>query len=132
MHSRCTGETGNAGEVGGALFADLRLRRGILHATVVGPSLGRRQAEVITEMIRRRLDGYEPIARVVLNLADVAHINSAGLSAFLQIRRNAAEHGASLELRSVRSHVREILRIVGLQRVLGLDDRHPIARLGRR
>lgn len=61
---------------------------------------------------------------VVLDLADVAFLDSSGLGVILgRYRRMPA--GRSLVLRSPRAHVRSLLEIAGVTRLLTVEDGAP-------
>ncbi len=108
---------------GTSLFVSLRLHRGVLTARLVGPSLALRESQIIANAIREQIEAGDPLARVILDLEDVTYINSAGLGALLQIQAAAAAHATAVELRNVPPSIRQVLRMVGLDRVLVRGDR---------
>lgn len=60
---------------------------------------------------------------LVLDLADVTFIDSAGMRALLIVRESLASSGRALRLRRVTPEVRRLLDLVGLTGLLSGDDR---------
>jgi anti-anti-sigma factor len=63
-----------------------------------------------------------PDRPVLVDLGEVRFIDSAGLSALIELKRHANELGGSLALTKVTAPVRKILAVTGLLDVFGLDD----------
>ncbi|MEU0599946.1 STAS domain-containing protein [Streptomyces sp. NPDC006393] len=59
---------------------------------------------------------------IVLDLAGVAFCDSAGLNALLAARRRAPETGVRLALASVQGQLRQLLKVTGVDRLLGVYD----------
>ncbi|MET9800987.1 STAS domain-containing protein [Streptomyces sp. NPDC006368] len=59
--------------------------------------------------------------RFVLDLANLAFCDSSGITAFLVARNHAAAAGAELALVGVPEHTWRVLRLVGLDEILGLE-----------
>jgi anti-anti-sigma factor len=87
-------------------------------AVVVAP-------EGITELVRgcdSRLVGHvEPLVRakdVLLNCECIERIDAAGIAALISLYGSAQNTGHSFRVCNVRAHVKEILALVGLDRIL--------------
>jgi anti-anti-sigma factor len=59
---------------------------------------------------------------LMLDLGEVDFIDSGGIGALVQVRHLCSDYGANLELRNVRSRVREVLDITGLAEHFGVRD----------
>jgi anti-sigma B factor antagonist len=66
--------------------------------------------------------GFE---RLVLDLAHVSYLDSAGLGELLRARARAAEHGMGLVVRDPSPQVATLLRLTGLDTVLGAQTDPP-------
>ena len=72
-----------------------------------------------TGRVRRDLAPFVDSApSLVLDLADVVFIDSAGIGLLLSTRSSLLERGATLEVRNPSSAVRQILDVTGLGGVL--------------
>ena len=69
-----------------------------------------------TELVRLLLEGGS--RRLVLNLADVPHIDSVGLGAIVQAYTSARRYGGDLKLLRVRPRNRQLLTITKILTVL--------------
>jgi anti-anti-sigma factor len=79
----------------------------------------------LTELVRgsdqRLVEQMTPLVRrqcVALDLESVQRIDAAGVAALIQIYRIASESGHSFTVSHASPHVREILALVGLDRIL--------------
>jgi anti-anti-sigma factor len=83
----------------------------------------------ITELVRGNdkliLEKFIPLVcrqNVVLDLRTITRIDAAGLTALIRLYCAAREAGQSFTIGNPSAHVAEILRIVGLDRVLVSDQ----------
>ncbi len=83
------------------------------------------QFNEITELVRgneqQLLERFEPLVRrqnVTLDLAQIARIDAAGLAALITLYCDACKAGYRFTIENPSSHVREILAIVGLDKLL--------------
>lgn len=60
--------------------------------------------------------------RVVVDLGDLAFIDSTGISALVRGKNRALDAGRSLALRRPRPGVRRVLEITGVTAVLAIED----------
>ena len=75
-------DNGGTEPVNQQLFADLALDNEVLTAHMVGPSVGGREAPIISRMVQDRINEVgNGLRYVVLDFSDVTFINSAGLGA---------------------------------------------------
>ncbi len=61
------------------------------------------------------------LRHVVLDMADVSFIDSVGLAAVVAARRKVDTHGGALSVRRPSPHVRKLLEITGLTRVVPVE-----------
>jgi anti-anti-sigma factor len=73
-------------------------------------------------LLQHEVDGQRPAPdALVLDLRELAFIDSSGIGALCQIREEARERGVALELTDVPEHARRVLEITGLTELFGLD-----------
>ena len=75
----------------------------------------------------RLLDGLEPAGEVVLDLADLTFVDSAGLGCLMKLARLAADAGATLIATDASTAVRRTIEVAGLHRAIAIL---PSAELG--
>lgn len=83
------------------------------------------ESNAITELVRGNekhlLERLEPLVRrqdVTLDLANVARVDAAGLAALITLYCDACKAGYRFAIVNPSHHVREILSIVGLDKLL--------------
>jgi anti-anti-sigma factor len=83
----------------------------------------------ITELVRGTdqliLERFLPLVRqqsLVLDLGSVKRIDAAGLAALITLYAEACKAGHTLTVSNLTRHVREILALVGLDRLLESSD----------
>lgn len=95
-----------------------------------------RRPEALVVLVAGRLDsaagqGFQdelvaalenPAARLLLDLAEVAFVSSAGLRVFLYIAKQQKAHGGTVELCGASPDVLQVIRVAGFDRFLPL---HP-------
>lgn len=59
---------------------------------------------------------------VVLDLTDLAFVDSTGLTRFVRLHRQLRDHGGTLVLRHPQPRVRRVLAVSGLDTVLPVED----------
>lgn len=62
-----------------------------------------------------------PEEELVVDLAGVQFIDSAGLGALIELKRHANELGTTLALRSLTPSVRKVITVTGLVEVFGVE-----------
>lgn len=70
---------------------------------------------------RRLLAAAEPGAPLVVDLGEVTFLDSAGLSALVQLRLDATARGVEVVLRDVPARVSALLRVSGLADLFATD-----------
>lgn len=93
--------------------------------STVGESTGLIEVIELTELVRGNeqflLERLTPIVRrqsVTLDLSLVQRIDAAGIAALISLHANAYEAGHCFNVVNPTAHVAEILRLVGLDRIL--------------
>jgi anti-anti-sigma factor len=84
-----------------------------------------RIASETTEIVRGQeekfLEQFEPIVRsnsIELDMSRVERIDAAGIAALIKLYCDATQAGRGFKILNPRPHVREILALVGIDRVL--------------
>ena len=70
---------------------------------------------------RRLLEQAHPGADLVVDLRDVTFLDSSGLSALVQLRRDVVANGGALVLSDVPDRIRALLQVSGLAGVFVTD-----------
>lgn len=90
-------------------------------ATVVEAAAKGENMELVRGQEKNFLERLVPVVQrqsVSLDLESVERIDAAGLAALITLYRDACKSGHSFTVEHPRRHVREILSVVGLDRVL--------------
>jgi anti-anti-sigma factor len=73
-------------------------------------------------LLQHEIDGHGPARdALVLDLRELAFVDSSGIGALCQLREEARARGVALTLTDVPEHARRVLEITGLTEVFGLD-----------
>lgn len=75
------------------------------------------------ELLEATLSGLEQAGDVSLDLADLAFVDSSGLSQLLKVKQRIETSGRRVEITAVSSNVRRLLEITGLLGTFGLARR---------
>ncbi len=70
--------------------------------------------------VRRLLDEGHP--KLVLNLRDLIHVDSAGLGEMIASKKAAVDHGGDLKLLTPQRSVRDLLSLSRLTEIFGIYD----------
>jgi len=102
----------------GARFVSIQTNGDVMNCRAAGPSIGAREAEVISADLCSAIDGHPgKLKAVVFDLSEIEFMNSMGLGMCIQVRNTAHAKGAKTGL-------------VGLNAELaGLFDMMKIAKL---
>lgn len=81
---------------------------------------GRIDTATAPELEKYALDHMEGITEMVLDLAEVEYVSSAGLRALLQIHKDMSKQG-KLKLLNIRPSVKEIFDMIGFSRIFTIE-----------
>ena len=81
---------------------------------------GRIDTVTAPELEKFALEHMEGITEMVLDLADVEYVSSAGLRALLQINKDMSKQG-KLKLLNIRPSAKEIFDMVGFSRIFTIE-----------
>ena len=81
---------------------------------------GRIDTVTAPELEKFALEHMEGITEMVLDLADVKYVSSAGLRALLQINKDMSKQG-KLKLLNIRPSAKEIFDMVGFSRIFTIE-----------
>ena len=81
---------------------------------------GRIDTVTAPELEKFALEHMEGITEMVLDLADVEYVSSAGLRALLQIHKNMSKQG-KLKLLNIMPSVKEIFDMIGFSRIFTIE-----------
>jgi len=95
------------------------------------------ESNAITELVRgnekQLLERLGPLVRrqnVTLDLAQIARIDAAGLAALITLYCDACKAGYRFTIENPSHHVREILAIVGLDKLLVFENTGEVSYCG--
>lgn len=91
----------------------------------VGGRLDSENARQFEAAAKDAIAGTDPA--VVLDLADLAYISSAGLRAVLVVAKELRGRGAKFALCALQDPVREVLQLSGFDKIVDLHDTRPAA-----
>jgi anti-anti-sigma factor len=116
---------------GQQLFAELRHDGGVLTAVLVGPSVGGREAPIISRMVQDCIQEHAAELRfVVLDFSNISFVNSSGLGACIEIHNLARTHGTPVVLYGMREDLRNLFKITRLDKLFKVvDDEGKLAKL---
>lgn len=89
--------------------------------TLEGETLTLTLAGSLDSMTTPQLDGaiaLDGVTHLVIDLADVSYVSSAGLRVFLQAYKTLAPKGGSVTIRSPQEAVRKVMTLTGFQKIL--------------
>lgn len=78
--------------------------------------------DLLTEGVRKNLDPHGPISGVVLDLAQIEFINSAGVGALFQLLNFLRCRGGRLAFVNVSPPIMRLFRTVGLNRSAAIGE----------
>ena len=81
---------------------------------------GRIDTVTAPELEKFALEHMEGITEMVLDLADVEYVSSAGLRALLQINKDMSKQG-KLKLLNINPNVKEIFDMIGFSRIFTIE-----------
>jgi anti-anti-sigma factor len=99
-------------------------------AAVVARPEGRLDNATAPELEPRLLALLAPGARVVLDLAAVTYVSSAGLRVLLKAAKQARARQAGFALAAPRAAVREVLEVSGFDRIMAIHPSRAAALAG--
>ncbi|HNQ21743.1 MAG TPA: STAS domain-containing protein [Phycisphaerae bacterium] len=94
---------------------------GVYEVQVSG-RIGRGVDERIKTLLRETSGQEAATQAVVLNLADVAFLDSAGISSLLALQHDLTEAGGKMVLCSVPPRINQMFELVGMARVIPVAD----------
>jgi len=101
-----------------AQYVRLTFSAGVLTVQPVGPSVGQREAPVISEQVRERLEQLRgDVRRVVLDLSQVHTLASMGLGMCIDIRNCAHRLKAPTVIYGLRPEIHSLFRMMRVDRL---------------
>jgi anti-sigma B factor antagonist len=84
----------------------------------------RLHGQLLASEIEGAASALEPVqGDLVLDLADLQYVSSAGLRLFLRTQARLADQGHALRLVNLGDHIRDLMEVTGLDQIFDLDDR---------
>jgi anti-sigma B factor antagonist len=120
---------GGDSEADMAQFSAHMKRDGTTSTLAVSGEVDLSNSEKVSELGRLAVDALSDSDRVlIIDLSDVAFMDSTGLSALVLINNAAQVRGSEVRLRGVQPLVRRVLELGGLAAAFHLDDVGAVAR----
>ena len=112
-------------------FVRVTVKGGILTARLVGPSVGQREAPIITEEVGAVMQRYGRAIRcVVVDLSDVTMLSSMGLGMCIDIRNRAVKLKAPAVLFGLQPDIAQLFKMMRIERLYKIaKNRDDLARL---
>lgn len=102
---------------------DVTTADGVVTARIVSATVEEHNAATVLEALREAIDQVGgKLTQVVLDLGSVTFVNSSGLSAFIEIRTLADEHGAATVVYRVTEEVDRLFKMLRIDRLYTFVD----------
>ena len=106
-----------------SLFVKQRAQAGVLTVRLVGPTIGTREAPIISDEVSGAIDQLKGgLSAVVLDFTDVTFMSSVGLGACITIRNKADAAGAKAVLYGLNPDLRKLFKLMKLDRLYSVAD----------
>ena len=102
---------------------DVTTADGVVTARIMAGTVEEHNAATVLEALREAIDQVGgKLTQVVLDLGSVTFVNSSGLSAFIEIRTLADEHGAATIVYRVTEEVDRLFKMLRIDRLYTFVD----------
>ena len=109
---------GGPSDAGQPQFVRTQLKDGIFIIMPVGPTVGQREAPIITEDVKKQLDAAgEAVKTMVLDLKDVSRMSSMGLGMCIDLRNVAVRSKITVILTGMQPEIEGLFRMVKVERL---------------
>ena len=102
---------------GTSLFVNFEEDGSILIARLVGPNIGQREAEIITEALGKKLPTAIDAAVMHVDMSEVTFMNSMGIGMLVDLRGKASSRKMKLVLGGVKPELEQLLKMVRLDKL---------------
>ena len=102
---------------GTSLFVNFEEDGSILIARLVGPNIGQREAEIITEAMGKMLQAAIDASIMHVDMSEVTFMNSMGIGMLVDLRGKAANRKMKLVLGGVKPELEQLLKMVRLDKL---------------
>ena len=102
---------------GTSLFVNFEQDGGVLIARMVGPNVGQREAEIITEAFEKALEATSGATHLHVDLSEVAFMNSMGIGMLVDLRTKVTAKKLKLVLGGVKPELEQLLKMVRLDKL---------------
>ena len=105
---------------GTSLFVNFEQDGKVLVARMVGPNIGQREAEIITEAFQNAIAAETGSTHLHVDLSEVAFMNSMGIGMLVDLRTKVAAKKLKLVLGGVKPELEQLLKMVRLDKLFTL------------
>ena len=102
---------------GTSLFVNFEEDGSILIARLVGPNIGQREAEIITEAMGKKLPEAIDASIMHVDMSEVTFMNSMGIGMLVDLRGKASNRKMKLVLGGVKPELEQLLKMVRLDKL---------------
>ncbi len=108
---------------GHAIFVQCKRSGGALIAKLLGPSIGQREAPIISKTVLAELEQEaEPPRAVVLDFRRITFINSMGLGMCIEVRNAMHQRGGKTILYCPSEQIMSVLKMTKMDRLYTIVD----------
>ena len=103
-----------------ALFAEVTRMPGVVGALrirLIGPNLGEREVQIITEMVRTEIEKFGALKHLVLDFSSISFMNSTALGMCIDFRNRAAKAGGKTALSGLNQQLLDLLKMVKVDKL---------------
>ena len=102
---------------GTSLFVNFEEDVNVLIARLVGPNIGQREAEIITEAMTKALAHAVDATVMHVDMTEVTFMNSMGIGMLVDLRGKASSRKMKLILGGVKPELEQLLKMVRLDKL---------------
>ena len=99
------------------MFVNFEQDGATLIARLAGPNVGQREASIITEAFHTALDDHPTAKNFLIDLSEVAFMNSMGIGMLVDVRGVATARKMKLVLGGVKAELEQLLKMVRLDKL---------------
>jgi anti-anti-sigma factor len=103
-----------------SLFAEVTRQSGVLRARLIGPSIGQREAPIITDIVLQAMTEAAAAGGwswLVLDLSSITFMNSMGLGMCIDFRNRAQKAGARTAILGMGQELTALFKMVKVDRL---------------
>lgn len=104
-----------------SVFANIASSDGVLTVHLIGPSIGQREVQIITDMVVPAIEQMGKALRfLVLDLSQITFVNSMGLGMFIDFRNRTHKSGGKAVLLGMNQQLSDLFKMVKIEKLYAI------------